>query len=645
MLGSLSPPPAATAPLPPGPGEPLEPGIRAEFETRLEEPLDTIRVHDGAGAAEAAKAHASRAYTIGEHIVLGGHQNVAEDSSKELLAHEIAHVIQQRRGGGPPPSPLGDANLESAANRTAANIAHGTGHVTVSGTSATGIARQTAPNSADMRNPRTMDDVQLKTAYNRLWEWINQKESRTHLDYQKVMDHFQAVDRELAARRLTLEALQEDKEAQAQKKGEAPKKPAEPTRTAMPQGEDYTAHADYIDNIDHASYDVGSGEFWLIYKDGKRVKMDYAKLLKQLGPKEEKAEGEAEAAIEERARKALEKAEKVTGEKYELQPGVRSVGGVARFWRDKASGKIVPNDFSEKTTPNLADAVRQVEEARGDAELLQQLGQQLLDIPIMGPRGGPPKLGRGPRLGGGKGGAGKKPPAVRTPPSKAAPKATPKAPSKAGTPPKPDAAAKPQPARPAAPKQPPPSNSKPSAPAKRKHKDAPATGTKKGYQSHDPGSPEISRRKGPGGMTDPKKVDPGTAQKLGKQTEAGQTQARSEAELRPGVRRRTTTVAQQGQAGKNVRLVTPKEIDAHVADMNKKGVNFKFGSKRLQGHAEVKQAIARPNQPVSVSQAPCKSCQRFFSAEAKYQGRTQQISDPDRTWFFEPDGSVWTRQH
>jgi len=141
------------------------------------------------------------------------------------------------------------------------------------------------------------------------------------------------------------------------------------------------------------------------------------------------------------------------------------------------------------------------------------------------------------------------------------------------------------------------------------------------------------------------KVDPHAPRRLGEGIEAGQTYARTEKTIAPGVTRRSTTAAVQNEATRQIQQVSLPEIDQHVTAMNKSGVNFKFSSDRLARHAEVKQAIKRPNEPVSVTQRPCPSCVRFFKAEAKFQGKRQTIGDPDRTWVFEPDGSVWTKQH
>ncbi|MFD3412375.1 DUF4157 domain-containing protein [Streptomyces cyaneofuscatus] len=75
------------------PGRPLAEPVRTEMELRLGEGFESVRVHDGASAARSASEIGARAYTSGDHVVLG-HGGTDERS----LAHELTHVIQQRQG-------------------------------------------------------------------------------------------------------------------------------------------------------------------------------------------------------------------------------------------------------------------------------------------------------------------------------------------------------------------------------------------------------------------------------------------------------------------------------------------------------------------------------------------------------------------
>jgi Domain of unknown function (DUF4157) len=61
-----------------------------------------VRVHTGARAAESARAVNALAYTVGSDIVFaGGRYAPSTTSGQRLLAHELAHVIQQSAGNVP----------------------------------------------------------------------------------------------------------------------------------------------------------------------------------------------------------------------------------------------------------------------------------------------------------------------------------------------------------------------------------------------------------------------------------------------------------------------------------------------------------------------------------------------------------------
>lgn len=103
---ALWPTPAAVdAVLGAGRGRPLEPGVRDEFEPLVGEHLSDVRVHDHASAAASAETVGARAYSVGENIVFGpGRYAPYQEEGRVLLAHELGHVLANRRsGGGPAP--------------------------------------------------------------------------------------------------------------------------------------------------------------------------------------------------------------------------------------------------------------------------------------------------------------------------------------------------------------------------------------------------------------------------------------------------------------------------------------------------------------------------------------------------------------
>jgi Domain of unknown function (DUF4157) len=86
------------------PGQPLDSAIRARMESSLGHDFARVRVHSDARAAESAQTVDALAYTVGDHIVFGESRYQTEGSEgRRLLAHELVHVVQQRRGGTPHP--------------------------------------------------------------------------------------------------------------------------------------------------------------------------------------------------------------------------------------------------------------------------------------------------------------------------------------------------------------------------------------------------------------------------------------------------------------------------------------------------------------------------------------------------------------
>jgi hypothetical protein len=81
------------------PGNSLAPSVRAEMETRFGRDFGHVRVHTDAQAAQAAHAINARAYTSGHDVVFAVDQfSPGSSSGKRLLAHELAHVVQQSVG-------------------------------------------------------------------------------------------------------------------------------------------------------------------------------------------------------------------------------------------------------------------------------------------------------------------------------------------------------------------------------------------------------------------------------------------------------------------------------------------------------------------------------------------------------------------
>jgi hypothetical protein len=212
----------------------------------------------------------------------------------------------------------------------------------------------------------------------------------------------------------------------------------------------------------------------------------------------------------------------------------------------------------------------------------------------------------------------------------------------------------------------PPPRRPPAGPPARRQLKGSATTTGTGYRSFKPADPVVERvplRRTPQRRRAPERPavnerlaeDMRTAHTLRETTEAqksgltrvtqrgepGQTFSVTEQQIAPGAVRRTTTSARAEQPGvRRPRRVGPRQIERHLDDMRQNGVDFQFDNPRHINHAEVKQSVARPNEPIYVDRPMCGSCQRFKTADAMHRQRPQMVTDPDATRVFYPDGTV-----
>ena len=78
------------------PGQPLDTTTRAFMEPRFGYDFGGVRLHTDSAAARSARDVNALAFTVGSHIAFGAGQYVPGSAqSNRLLAHELAHVVQQ----------------------------------------------------------------------------------------------------------------------------------------------------------------------------------------------------------------------------------------------------------------------------------------------------------------------------------------------------------------------------------------------------------------------------------------------------------------------------------------------------------------------------------------------------------------------
>ncbi|WP_078951751.1 DUF4157 domain-containing protein [Streptomyces sp. NRRL F-5755] len=88
-----------------GGGAALGEGVRTRMETAFGADFSGVRIHTGATAHALNTALSARAFTTGPDIFFrDGAYDPAGSSGRRLLAHELAHVVQQ--SGAPPDGPL-----------------------------------------------------------------------------------------------------------------------------------------------------------------------------------------------------------------------------------------------------------------------------------------------------------------------------------------------------------------------------------------------------------------------------------------------------------------------------------------------------------------------------------------------------------
>jgi hypothetical protein len=90
-----------------GGGAALPDALRGRFERSLGTDLGGVRVHTDGAAADASAALGARAYAVGQDVFVGaGQYRPDTEDGARLLAHEVAHTVQQRGAAAAPQAKL-----------------------------------------------------------------------------------------------------------------------------------------------------------------------------------------------------------------------------------------------------------------------------------------------------------------------------------------------------------------------------------------------------------------------------------------------------------------------------------------------------------------------------------------------------------
>ena len=108
---------------PSGPGQALDANTRREMEPRFRHDLSSVRVHVDESAATSARAMGAAAFASGTDIGFArGRYDPRGGEGRNLLAHELAHVVQQAGMTGPARA---SASHEAEADAAADAVASG----------------------------------------------------------------------------------------------------------------------------------------------------------------------------------------------------------------------------------------------------------------------------------------------------------------------------------------------------------------------------------------------------------------------------------------------------------------------------------------------------------------------------------------
>ncbi|MEO6772703.1 MAG: DUF4157 domain-containing protein [Kofleriaceae bacterium] len=155
-------------------GVPLPEELRHKLERSLGADLTAVRIHTTGMSATAAKSVGAKAYAIGPDLHFAeGTYDPSSSSGQALIAHEVAHVVQQRGGSAPHKaqhklavSAPGDRH-EHEADAFADSFVKGTVFSQLSAAApgaAPGVARKPDPKPPNTVAPYSADNFKTATA-------------------------------------------------------------------------------------------------------------------------------------------------------------------------------------------------------------------------------------------------------------------------------------------------------------------------------------------------------------------------------------------------------------------------------------------------------------------------------------------------
>jgi outer membrane protein OmpA-like peptidoglycan-associated protein len=140
------------------PGQPLDTATRAYFEPRFGHDFSKVRIHADARASESARAVSAVAYTVGHDVVFGaGRHEPGTQAGRELLAHELTHVVQQ--SGAPLASTLRIGSVADPSEKEAEAVAAGATKIPAAAAPVSRLVQRQAIGTDSDSNDQTGTDL------------------------------------------------------------------------------------------------------------------------------------------------------------------------------------------------------------------------------------------------------------------------------------------------------------------------------------------------------------------------------------------------------------------------------------------------------------------------------------------------------
>jgi hypothetical protein len=192
----------------------LDPATKAKMESSFGVDLGEVRLHTGEAAEEAAKKESARAFTRGRDISFAaGEYEPSSPEGLELIAHEVAHIVQQRkREQSEQEQSEREQSEQAPSHDSAESEAHELGRLVASGHKVQ--VKQTADASAIHRMPAAPQPTTQPQA-GRAETTQKKAAPQPKAPAKKKAPDFELTDAiQSAARRLATDRLYEDQQVE-----------------------------------------------------------------------------------------------------------------------------------------------------------------------------------------------------------------------------------------------------------------------------------------------------------------------------------------------------------------------------------------------------------------------------------------------